>query len=214
MALPLNAFRASGIKEPKHGAIWMNEAQSHLSVGVTAISATDNGTLELVRRARDGDASAFECLYHEEVGRIYALCLRMTNDRARAGILTQDTFVRAWTRLDQFREDSTFSTWLYRIAVNVVLMAERTQKRRRARVTQRESGDLLDAIAPAPSQDASLDLEGALRQLPAQAKAVLILHEIEGYTHEEVGDMLGIAAGTSKAHLHRARNLLKQMLDV
>ena len=187
--------------------------QTHLSAEVTAISATADETHELVRRARNGDASAFECLYRAEVRRVYALCLRMTNDRVRAGILTQDTFVHAWTKLDQFRQDSAFSTWLYRIAVNVVLMAERAHKRRRARLIPKSDTSLLDAIAPAPNRDVSLDLEEALRKLPPQAKAVVILHEIEGYKHEEIGEMLDIAAGTSKAHLHRARNLLKQMLD-
>lgn len=187
----------------------------------TALAAELDGSA-LVQRAQEGDSSAFEMLYRREVGRIYALCLRMTADEVRAATLTQDTFVRAWRRLGQFRKASSFSTWLYRIGVNVVLTSERSNARRRARVVSKgDRSDLEAATRTAQPdvtrgegsrRDAALDLEEAIGRLPTQAKAVLILHEIEGYTHAEIGEMLEIATGTSKAHLHRARTLLKEML--
>lgn len=169
--------------------------------------------IDLIRRARDGDTSAFQALYHAEVGRIYAVCIRMTGNRTEAEILTQDTFVRAWQSLGQFRGDSSFSTWLFRIAVNVVRMAMRTDARRRARITADDAAE--DAAAPVtrPRHDEAIDLEGAIAELSPQARAVLVLHEIEGYSHDEIADMLHIAPGTSKAHLHRARRLLRERLD-
>ena len=144
---------------------------------------------------------------------MYAVCIRMTGDRTQAEILTQDAFVRAWQSLGQFRGDSTFSTWLFRIAVNVVRMAMRTDARRRARITNHE--DPGDAASPVirPRHDEAIDLNRAIAELSPQARAVLVLHEIEGYSHDEIADMLHIAPGTSKAHLHRARRLLRERLD-
>ena len=166
--------------------------------------------LDLVRLAQSGDASAFERLYRREVGRVFALCIRMTGNRDTAEVLAQDAFVRAWELLGSFRGDSAFSTWMYRIAVNVVMGHLRSQRRRAARF---EAEDDLERFEfPAATPDAAMDLDAAIAHLPPQARAVLLLHEVEGYTHDEVGDLLGISAGTSKAHLHRARHLLREML--
>lgn len=176
----------------------------------TAI-ASPPSTADLVRRAQDGDTAAFEVLYRQHAGRVYALCLRMTADATRATTLTQDAFVRAWQHLPSFRGESAFGSWLHRVAVNVVLGAMRAHRRRTARLQPTDDLERYDRAAP--TEASNLDLERAIAALPPQARAVLVLHEIEGYRHDEIADLLGIAAGTSKAHLHRARRLLRDALD-
>lgn len=165
-----------------------------------------------VRLAQGGDEAAFEGLYREHVGRVYALCLRMSADAVTARELTQDVFVRAWERLDSFRGESAFASWLHRLAVNVVLTDRRAQARR-----AEDSLDDGDRALPAAARDGSsalrLDLEAAVATLPPGARRVLVLHDIEGYEHAEIGKLLGIAEGTSKAHLFRARRLLRELLS-
>ena len=167
---------------------------------------------DFVERAQAGDTAAFEQLYRMQVGRIYALCVRMVPDPVRAETLTQDAFVRAWQQLRSFRGESAFSTWLYRLAVNVVLTDLRSEKRRKARVESTDNLTLYDVATNQPSCDTDIDLNAGIAALPAKARAVLILHDIEGYRHDEIGKMLDIAPGSSKAHLHRARKLLRKML--
>ena len=167
-----------------------------------------------VRRAQDGDETAFRELYDEHAGRIYALCLRLTGDAAAAQERTQDAFVRAWERLRSFRGDSAFGTWLHRLAVNVVLMERRGRSRRERRVTLASGEAVFEGAsggAPAPGE--RLDLEGAIAALPAGAREVFVLFDVEGYSHEEIAGMCGIAVGTSKAQLFRARRLLRGMLE-
>ncbi len=169
--------------------------------------------LDLVRRAQAGDADAFEAIYHTHVGRVYAICLRMVADQARARALTQDAFVRAWQTLASFRGESAFASWLYRVAVNVVLGDLRARRRRTARLLPTDDLARYDRPDASSAPGAALDLEQAIAALPPQARSVLVLHEVEGYRHEEIAEMMGIAPGTSKAHLHRARRLLKQALS-
>lgn len=162
-------------------------------------------------RARHADASAFESLYRLHVDRVYGLCLRMTANVSEAEDCTQETFIQAWTRLSKFRGDSAFGTWLHRIAVNSVLGRMRKSRRERERV------QTVTDISPAPetvgdSGDLT-DLAQAIDELPAGARHVFVLHAVYGYSHDETGDMLGIAAGTSKAQLHRAKRLLAQQLQ-
>ncbi|MEE9383606.1 MAG: sigma-70 family RNA polymerase sigma factor [Nannocystaceae bacterium] len=164
-----------------------------------------------LERARAGDARAFAALYRSCVGRIYALCLRLSQDRARAETLTQDVFVRAWQKLDSYRGDAVFSTWLHRLAINVVLQDKRSENRRRAR--ERADADAAPShISPHGKTDASLDLERALSVLPERCLHVFVLSQIEGMRHDEIAEALNIAVGTSKAQLHRARALLKEAL--
>lgn len=167
---------------------------------------------DLVARARAGDTAAFECLYRAHVGRVYAICLRMVGDAGRAEVLTQDTFVRAWQTLGGFRGESAFGSWLYRVAVNVVLVDLRGARRRTARVAVTDDLEAFDRPAAAPAAEAAMDLEAAVAALPPQARAVLVLHDVEGYRHDEIAAQMGIAPGTSKAHLHRARQLLREVL--
>jgi RNA polymerase sigma-70 factor (ECF subfamily) len=166
---------------------------------------------DAVRRARQGDEAAFETLYREHAGRVYAVCLRLTADPIRARELVQDVFVRCWEKLDSFRGESAFGTWLHRLAVNEVLMRFRAE-RRRAEDPLSEEGAAEPTAAVAPT-GLKMDLEAAIASLPPGARQVLVLHDLEGYAHAEIGQMMGIAEGTSKAHLFRARRLLRERLD-
>lgn len=167
----------------------------------------------LVERAREGDAGAFESVYRRLVGRVYALCLRMSCDPERAEELTQDVFVRAWERLDSFRGDALFSTWLHRLTVNLVLQARRSQGRREAK--EFTSGDLetygAEAVRAMPGT--RVDLERAIAALPAGAREMLVLRDIEGYRYQEMAELKGVAVGTVKAQIHRARKLLREALE-
>lgn len=168
----------------------------------------------LVRRAQDGDRRAFEELYRLHVNRVYGLCLRMCGQRTLAEDLTQEAFIRAWEKLGSFRGDSAFYSWLYRLTFNVVLGDKRSQARRNARVVEREDlSDLPHADGDHRRPGLRVDLEAAIATLPPGAKQVFILHDVEGYKHEEIAEMTGLATGTSKAHLHRARKLLREQLQ-
>jgi RNA polymerase sigma factor (sigma-70 family) len=165
----------------------------------------------LVRRAAAGDIAAFEQLYRDHVGRVHGAILRLVGmDRARAEELTQDAFVRAWQKLSSFRHESAFSTWLYRLGVNTALMDLRG----------RREEDIVDnaALELAAGSEVPFcaaergDLERAVSNLPPRARAVLVLHDVEGWKHEEISVELGMAVGSSKAQLHRARGLLRRAL--
>lgn len=186
----------------------MARAVKHEGVGIP-----EGDIASIVRRAQSGDQSAFEALYREHVGRVYALCLRLSGDPAQAEELTQDAFVRAWAKLELFRGDAAFSSWLYRLALNVVFASQRSERRRRARVrTMGESSRSQERVAE-PAPGTRIDLERAIRSLPAGARAVFVLHDIDGYDHNEIAELMGVAPGTSKAQLHRARRLLREALE-
>jgi RNA polymerase sigma-70 factor (ECF subfamily) len=166
----------------------------------------------LVQDAQAGDLAAFERLYRENERRVFALCMRLSSDPALAEELTQDVFVRAWRKLGSFRGDSAFSSWLYPLTVNVALTERRSRRRRLARIVPTDDGATLEAPTPAGAPEAGFDIEKALSDLPPGARQVFVLHDIEGRTHEEIASLLGLAAGTSKAQLHRARRLLREAL--
>jgi RNA polymerase sigma-70 factor (ECF subfamily) len=162
--------------------------------------------------AAAGDRDAFERIYRQHVSRVYSLVLRMTQDRQRAEELTQDVFVRAWERIGKFRGDSLISTWLHRVAVNIVLGAFESGKRESLRHGAVAADDIAPLRYTRPGGE-RLDLETAIARLPRRARAVFLLHDVEGYRHEEIGEMLGITSGGSKAQLHRARMLLRESLE-
>ncbi len=168
--------------------------------------------LPLVHRAQEGDTAAFETLYRSSVGRIHGLCLRMCGDATLAEELTQEAFVRAWQKLSSFRGDSSFTTWLFRLTVNVVLSYRRGRGRRRGREVSGDDGLLEDHPALAATPDDAVDLEKAVAALPQRAREVFVLHDVEGYRHHEIARIAGIAVGTSKAQLHRARRLIREVL--
>ena len=167
----------------------------------------------MVRRAQGGDRRAFEQLYRLHVNRVYGLCLRMTGQHTLAEEVTQEAFIRAWEKLDSFRGDSQFFSWLYRLTFNVVLGDKRSQQRREARVVGTDDLESLGHAAPVQRPGLRADLEAAIATLPPGAREVFILHDVEGYKHEEIAEIAGIAQGTSKAHLHRARRLLREQLQ-
>jgi RNA polymerase sigma factor (sigma-70 family) len=164
-------------------------------------------------RARDGDMAAFEQLYRRHVGRVHAVCLRLAGNRTLAEECTQDAFVRAWESLARFRGDSSFGTWLHRIAVNTVLERHRTQMRRAAWISNKDD-DILESVpAPDSGPEHAMDLDQCIAELPPAARMVFVLFDVEGHSHEEIAEMTGLAVGTSKAHLHRARRMLRARLE-
>ena len=168
---------------------------------------------DLIARARRGDKAAFERLYRSYCGRVHGLCLRMTRDAHLAEDLTQETFVSAWRSLPGFEGRSGFGTWLHRIAVNAVLARARSpQGRGETSLTDDEGGQ--QELASADDMDPStpLDVERILASLPAGARQVLVLYGVYGYSHEETAGMLGVAVGTCKAQLHRARRLMRERM--
>jgi RNA polymerase sigma-70 factor (ECF subfamily) len=166
----------------------------------------------LVEDAQSGDLAAFERLYRDNERRVFALCLRLSSDPSLAEELTQEVFIRAWRKLSTFRGDSAFSSWLYPLTVNVALSERRSRLRRLMRVFPTEDVAALERPQPPPAPETGFDLEKAMAALPPGARAVFVLHDVEGRTHEEIAAMLGLAPGTSKAQLHRARRLLREAL--
>ena len=164
-----------------------------------------------VRAAAAGDRHAFQRLYQLHVGRVHGAVYRLAGyDHARAEDLTQDAFIRAWQKLPGFRHESAFGTWLYRLAVNVALMDIRA--RGADPVSMLDDEHLPDTGETPFCAAEREELERAIGQLPPRARAVLVLHDIEGWRHEDIGNELGMAVGTSKAQLHRARGLLRKIL--
>jgi RNA polymerase sigma-70 factor (ECF subfamily) len=164
-----------------------------------------------VALAAQGDSSAFERLYRTHVGRIHSLTRRMLGAH-EADEVTQDVFVRTWQKLGQFRGDSAFSTWLHRLAVNVVIERRRTFAIQRERMSDDQTALELATVGPARA-DLKVDFEAAIEQLPPGAREIFVLHDVEGYKHREIGSMLDITTGTSKRQLHRARMLMRRYLS-
>jgi len=164
----------------------------------------------LIRRAQRSDAKAFEALYRMHVDRVYGICLRMTGNVSEAEDCAQEAFIQAWNKMQKFRGDSAFSTWLHRIAVNAVLGRMRKSKREQDRIMA-VAENAPPTVATADTGELR-DLSEAVDRLPEGARNVFVLHAVYGYSHDEAGEMLGIAAGTSKAQLHRAKRLLAQQL--
>ena len=177
----------------------------------TELSATEE---RWVDKARAGDRLAFEQLYRSHCDRIYALCWRMCGgDRALAEDMVQEAFVRAWNKLHLFKGESRIGTWLHRLTVNVVL----SDRRIRVKRLQREQvfGDDIERVQVGDRDvfaGLRKDLEAAIAGLPERARTVLVLYDIEGYQHNEIAEMTGMAVGSSKAQLHRARKLVQEAL--
>jgi len=163
-----------------------------------------------VRKAQAQDTAAFEALYRLHVDKVYGLCLRMTGNASEAEDCVQDAFIQAWTKLDKFRGESAFGTWMHRVAVNTVLGRMRKSRREQDRIRAvAEVSSVPDSIG---DNGGLQDMELAINELPSGARHVFVLHGVYGYSHGETSGMLGIAEGTSKAQFHRARRLLAQQL--
>ncbi len=175
---------------------------------LTAFSRSEPAD-DVVLAAR-GDVRAFERVYRAHLPRVHSLVRRMTGGRD-TDELTQDVFVRVWQKLGSFRGDSAFATWLHRLAVNVVIERFRADSARRQRLFDGEQ--VFEVLhGPTHSVDLSIDFEAALSKLPDGAREIFVLHDVEGYKHQEIADLLGISPGTSKAQLHRARMMLRRHL--
>lgn len=182
----------------------------------SAAGASDRaGTDDVIRRAQAGEPGAFDLLYEAHVGRVYALCLRMTADRQLAEELVQDVFVKTWRRIGTFRGASAFSTWLYRVTVNTVLDARRKRGRSPEQLSALPDEALRGAGGDATAVDPErrIALERALASLPERARMAIVLHTIEGYGYREVAELMEVSVGTVKSHIHRARSLLLERLE-
>lgn len=180
----------------------------------STIAEDKAAALECIRRAQSGDVDAFEQLYREHSPRIYALCLRLkAGDSPDATELLQDVFVKAWRRLDTFRGDCAFASWLHRLAVNTMLESARSDGRRTARVLPMEDTSRLAGAARSSGIELKMDMENAIATLPRGARLAFVLHDVEGYQHQEIAEQLGVTVGTIKAQLHRARRLLRERLE-
>jgi len=168
--------------------------------------------LELVEQARAGDPSAFRTLYDRNVDRIFRLAYRMAGEDDLARDFTQDAFLRAWERLDQFRGDAAFSTWLHSIAVSVALNGLRKLDRHRKRERSLEDAAHVAPTRRALEPDAVERLREAVDELPEMYRTVFLMHDLEGYSHGEIAAALDVAEGTSKARLFRARAKLREHL--
>jgi len=176
-------------------------------------SMNEAATRDVVHRAQRGDLAAFEQLYHAHAAAVYALCRRMTRDQEQAKDLLQDVFVRAWERLPSFKGQSALSTWLHRLAVNVVLEDARTTQRLALRFT--ETDDEIPAAHSAEVRgDIRIDVDAALGRLPDGARTVFVLHDVYGYSHDEIAQLTGMAASTARVQLWRARQTLMKLLDL
>jgi RNA polymerase sigma-70 factor (ECF subfamily) len=174
-------------------------------------------TAALVALAARGDVNAFEQLYARSAGRVYAVCVRMTGDPQRAREFTHDAFVRAWERLSTFRGEAAFETWMHRLTVNVVLTATRSERRRHARLVLGGDEEVVESdpafSRAAPDVESRIDMERAIAALPPRAREVFVLHDVEGYRHDEIAERLDLQPGSVRAQLHRARQLIMRMLN-
>jgi RNA polymerase sigma-70 factor (ECF subfamily) len=176
------------------------------------VSATTAQEGQDVTLAIGGDHRAFERLYRTHHSRVFSIAFRMAGPQW-AEDLTQEVFIRAWKKLSTFRQESSFGTWLHRLAVNLILSRRQTLKKREQKQIP-AGGEVLDRL-PSRSETPGLamDFEGAIQKLPKGAKEVFVLYEIQGYRHAEIGEMMGISTGTSKSQLHRARMILREHLN-
>ena len=185
--------------------------------------ASDSAEAELIEKAKHGDAKAFQALYDKHKRRVYSLCLRMTSNTAEAEDLTQEAFLQLYRKISTFRGESAFSTWLHRLSVNVVLMhlrkkslpvvslEETTQASGEEDTPKKDFG--AEDIALAGSLD-RLQLQRAVDDLPPGYRTIFVLHDVEGYEHNEIAEIVGCSIGNSKSQLHKARMKLRDLLKM
>src|ERR1700686_5474947 len=197
----------------------------HISTKDVAVSEDSNNTCrtysdaELVERGQRGESEAFADLFHAHKARIYSICLRMTNNTAEAEDLTQDAFLQVFRKLGSFRGDSALSTWLYRIAVNTVLMHFRKKALKQVSLDQPSNHDAKQVRREYGSRDGRLTgsvdriaLTRAIKDLPAGYRKIFLLHEVEGYEHQEIAKLLDCSVGNSKSQLHKAKLRIREFL--
>jgi RNA polymerase sigma-70 factor, ECF subfamily len=173
---------------------------------------TDDPEEELVFQAKAGSHAAFEALYRMHLGHVYGICMRILSDRSRAEEVTQKIFVQAWMKLQSFRGESRFSSWLYRISVNMILDQLKLVGGKNVVDARNEETILIDPPSFEPAHNFRLDLNNAIDSLPRQARIIFVMHDIAGYTHDEIAESMKLAPGTCKAQLSRARRILREVL--
>jgi RNA polymerase sigma-70 factor (ECF subfamily) len=189
------------------------ESARIVTANATNLTASD---YELTQAAGQGDMEAFEALYVRHYRRVYSLCLRMVANVTEAEDLTQEVFVHLFRKLGSFRGESAFTTWLHRLTVNHVLMHFRKRGVRLEKTT--EEGDVPEQVEVGSEKPQAMPvidriaLDKAIGQLPPGYRTVFVLHDVEGYEHEEIANMLGCSVGTSKSQLHKARMRLRELL--
>ena len=166
---------------------------------------------DLVVAAQQGDMRAYRELYEQYVGRVYALCYRLTGERTMAEDATQEVFIQLWNKLGNFNGQSKFTTWLHSVTSNITISYIRKQKGWFQRSFNIEDSPVMSEEAEASIDSISLD--NYLVRLPERARHVFVLHAIEGYRHEDIADLLKMAVGTSKAQFHRAKSLLTEWME-
>jgi RNA polymerase sigma-70 factor, ECF subfamily len=193
-----------------------NDAAATLDLKNPGPMETD---LELVKRAQEGDSEAFAALFHAHKGRVYSICMRMTNNTAQAEDLTQDAFLQVFRKLSTFKGNSALSTWLYRIAVNTVLMHFRKKALKQISLDETSSQDAKQVRREYGSRDGRLSgsvdritLTRAIKDLPAGYRKIFLLHEVEGYEHQEIAKLLDCSVGNSKSQLHKAKLRIREFL--
>ncbi|WP_081366555.1 RNA polymerase sigma factor [Alteromonas mediterranea] len=167
---------------------------------------------ELILKAKSGDKHAFRALYDEHIGRVYALCYRLTGEKGMAEDAAQEVFIQLWRKLNNFDGQSQFSTWLHSVTANITISYMRKQKGWVQRMFNLESSGINEMTAQSSSTD--IDLEALVIRLPERARMVFVLHALEGYRHEDIANMLNMAVGSSKAQFFRAKQLLKGFMGV
>jgi RNA polymerase sigma-70 factor, ECF subfamily len=172
----------------------------------------DDPEEELVLRAKAGSHAAFETLYRMHLGHVYGICLRILTDRSKAEEVTQKIFIHAWMKLQSFRGESRFSSWLYRLSVNMILDQLKLVGWKNDADIQNKQTEFTGALSFEPSHNLRLDLNHAIDSLPRQARIIFAMHDIAGYTHEEIAEALKLSPGTCKAQLSRARRILREAL--
>jgi len=172
---------------------------------------------ELAQASAQRDMAAFEALYERHHRRVYSLCLRMVANATEAEDLTQEVFVQLFKKIGSFRGESAFTTWLHRLTVNHVLMHFRKRGVKMEKTTEEgeigEIQDIIQSVSERPRFVDRIALDKAIKELPPGYRTVFVLHDIEGFEHEEVADMLGVSVGTSKSQLHKARMRLRELLN-
>jgi RNA polymerase sigma-70 factor (ECF subfamily) len=173
---------------------------------------TNHPEEELVSKAKAGSHAAFEALYQTHLGHVYGICMRILMDQSRAEEVTQKIFIHAWVKLQSFRGDSRFSSWLYRLSVNMILDELKPIGWKNDLDRRNEQMNLTGASSFEPAHDLRLDLNSAIDLLPRQARLIFVMHDIAGFTHDEIAEAMNLAAGTCKAQLSRARRILREVL--
>jgi RNA polymerase sigma factor (sigma-70 family) len=167
---------------------------------------------ELVMQAKGGSHPAFEALYRMHLRRVYGICMRILADRSRAEEATQKIFIQAWIKLRSFRGEGRFASWLYRLSVNMIFDELRLIQTKRKAESEGEAMETVMASGPESIRNLRLDINSAIDSLPRQARIIFMMHDVAGFTHEEIAEAMRLAAGTRKTQLSRARGILREAL--